>query len=80
MEWYMIISDLSYEESAPEENVQGGADWAATLTAFNQFLSMIQTGAVSGPNGSSAFANIGRSKTSTLGFSTIGLSIACSLL
>ncbi|BAS58636.1 MULTISPECIES: hypothetical protein [Leptolyngbya] len=72
----MIISDLNFEETPPaSEDLQGGADWAATLTAFNQFLSMIQTGAVSGPNGSSAFANIGRSYTSTLGFSTIGLGI-----
>lgn len=72
----MIIADLNSEEIVPEiEDVQGGADWAATLTAFYQFLSMIQTGAVSGPHGSSAFANIGRSRTSTLGLSTIGLGI-----
>ncbi|MCU0549607.1 MAG: bacteriocin [Leptolyngbya sp. Prado105] len=70
----MIISDLSFEET-PSMTLQGGADWAATLTAFNQFLSMIQTGATSGPNGSSAFANIGRSYTSTMGLSTIGLGV-----
>ncbi len=72
----MIISDLDDLEIAIEsDNLEGGADWAATLTAFNQALSMLQTGAVSGPNGSSAFANIGRLNISTFGLGAIFLGI-----
>jgi hypothetical protein len=70
----MVISDLTYQESAADTNdVEGGTDWTATLTAFNQVMSMLQTGATSGPNGSSAYANIGRLNTNTFGLGALVL-------
>ncbi len=70
----MVITDLNYlEATADLDELEGGTDWAATLTAFNQVLSMFQTGAVSGPNGSSAFSSIGRLDISTFGLSALVL-------
>ncbi|MGG6267503.1 hypothetical protein ACQ4M3_23370 [Leptolyngbya sp. AN03gr2] len=70
----MLITDLAeLETSVDLENLEGGTDWAATLTAYNQMMSVFQTGAVSGPNGSSAFSNIGRLDISTFGLSALVL-------
>ncbi len=72
----MLITDLNYLESVDEATIlEGGTDWAATLTAFSQALSMLQTGATSGPNGSSAFANIGRLNMATLGLGAVFLGV-----
>ncbi|HTL89677.1 MAG TPA: hypothetical protein VL134_09765 [Leptolyngbya sp.] len=68
----MVIYDLTDLNIEPDD-VEGGTDWAATLTAYNQMMSIFQTGAVSGPNGSSAFSNIGRLDISTFGLSALVL-------
>lgn len=67
----MIIADL--ETTADLDHLEGGTDWAATLTAYHQIMSIFQTGATSGPNGSSAFSNIGRLDISTFGLSALVL-------
>jgi len=67
----MIIADL--ETTADFDTLEGGTDWTATLTAYHQIMSIFQTGAVSGPNGSSAFSNIGRLDISTFGLGALVL-------
>ncbi|BAU12321.1 hypothetical protein LEP3755_28500 [Leptolyngbya sp. NIES-3755] len=67
----MVITDL--ETAADLDTLEGGTDWAATLTAYHQLMSIFQSGAMSGPNGSSAFSNIGRLDISTFGLSALVL-------
>jgi hypothetical protein len=51
----MIISDLTYLEIADRATaLEGGNDVAASFTAFQQRLSMIQTQSSSTPLGSTA--------------------------
>ncbi len=70
----MVITDLNDLEVVSElDHLEGGTDWAATLTAYHQIMSIFQTGAVSGPNGSSAFSSIGHLDISTFGLSALVL-------
>ena len=70
----MIISELNYQEIATEAgNLEGGKDLAINFTHYFQELSVIQSGATSGPNGSVAVANAQHLKIDTTGFSAIVL-------
>ncbi|PAX57945.1 CTB family bacteriocin [Brunnivagina elsteri] len=65
----MIISDLTYLEIAEQtQNLEGGNDIGASLTAFQQRLTLMQTVSTSTPGGSSA-----GSVSSNLNIRTLGL-------
>lgn len=68
----MIVSDLNYLEIAAESNeLEGGLDAAFNFTAFQQRLSLMQTGSASGPGGSVATTSGGLLEIGTLGLGAI---------
>jgi hypothetical protein len=72
----MIINELTYEEIATEASeLEGGVDLSLNYTQFQQKATLMQTGSVSGPGGSAAFANGGSLKIDTSGFGGIVLGL-----
>jgi hypothetical protein len=70
----MFISDLNYLESVNEAtNLEGGNDTAASLTAFQQRLTLMQTQSLSGPGGSAAGSLSSNLKINTFGLNFVSL-------
>ncbi len=70
----MIISDLNYMEITSEaDNLEGGTDWSASLTAFQQRFAALTTTATSGPAGSTATASGGLLQIGTIGLGAVVL-------